>query len=61
MRVSGAGDQSPDGRQAVYSPLFLAFRTWKRYAGGWAQDLYRELTPTALSPDEEAQKVRVLH
>ncbi|KPJ91117.1 MAG: peptidase S41, partial [Gemmatimonas sp. SG8_17] len=40
MPVSGAGDLSPDGRQAVYSPLFRDFRTWKRYQGGWAQDLW---------------------
>ncbi len=40
MPVSGAGDLSPDGRRAVYSPLVRDFRTWKRYQGGWAQDLY---------------------
>ncbi|MEM8678024.1 MAG: S41 family peptidase [Planctomycetota bacterium] len=40
MRVSGAGDYSPDGRQVVFSPLVRDFRTWKRYEGGWAQDLY---------------------
>lgn len=39
MPVSGAGDIAPDGRIA-YSPLFRDFRTWKRYQGGWAQDLY---------------------
>ncbi|MCY2961866.1 MAG: S41 family peptidase [Planctomycetota bacterium] len=40
MPVSGGGDFSPDGKQAVYSPLTRDFRTWKRYEGGWAQDLY---------------------
>jgi tricorn protease len=40
MPVSGAGDFSPDGTKAVYSPLIRDFRTWKRYEGGWAQDLY---------------------
>ncbi len=40
MPTSGAGDFSPDGKQLVYSPLFRDFRTWKRYQGGWAQDLY---------------------
>ncbi len=40
MPNSGAGDFSPDGRRLVYSPLFRDFRTWKRYHGGWAQDLY---------------------
>jgi len=40
MPVSGAGDFSPDGKKVVYSPLVRDFRTWKRYQGGWAQDLY---------------------
>jgi tricorn protease len=40
MPQSGAGDFSPDAKKIVYSPLFRDFRTWKRYEGGWAQDLY---------------------
>ncbi len=40
MPSSGAGAYSPDGTKLVYSPLFRDFRTWKRYEGGWAQDLY---------------------
>ncbi len=40
MPKSGAGDLSPDSAQVVYSPLFRDFRTWKRYSGGWAQQLY---------------------
>ena len=40
MPVAGAGDFSPDARRIAYSPLFRDFRTWKRYQGGWAQDLY---------------------
>jgi len=40
MPKSGAGDISPDGKEVVYSPLFRDFRTWKRYSGGWAQQLY---------------------
>jgi len=40
MPSSGSGDFSPDGNKIVYSPLFRDFRTWKRYEGGWAQDLY---------------------
>jgi len=56
MPVSGAGDLSPDGSQAVYSPLFRDFRTWKRYQGGWAQDLWifdlasHEVTPVTDHP-----------
>jgi tricorn protease len=55
MPTSGAGDYSPDGKRMIYSPLFRDFRTWKRYAGGWAQDLYivdlatLDLTPVAHS------------
>jgi tricorn protease len=40
MPKSGAGDFSPDSSEVVYSPLFRDFRTWKRYSGGWAQQLY---------------------
>jgi tricorn protease len=40
MPNAGAGAISPDGGRIVYSPLFRDFRTWKRYQGGWAQDLY---------------------
>ena len=40
MPESGAGDLSPDGTRVIYSPLFRDFRTWKRYEGGWAQELY---------------------
>ena len=40
MPKSGAGDISPDGSKVIYSPLFRDFRTWKRYSGGWAQQLY---------------------
>ena len=53
MPVSGGGDLAPDEKRAVYSPLTRDFRTWKRYQGGWAQDLYifdfatSQLTPVA--------------
>ncbi len=40
MPKCGAGDLSPDASKVVYSPLFRDFRTWKRYEGGWAQQLY---------------------
>jgi tricorn protease len=40
MPVSGGGALSPDGKYVAYSPLTRDFRTWKRYQGGWAQDLY---------------------
>ena len=56
MPRAGAGAWSPDGVRLVYSPLFRDFRAWKRYAGGWAQDLYvfdtgtRELTQITDDP-----------
>lgn len=59
MPTSGAGDFSPDGKQLVYSPLFRDFRTWKRYEGGWAQNLYifdlqtRAIQPVDHSPRSE--------
>lgn len=59
MPTSGAGDFSPDGNRIVYSPLFRDFRHWKRYQGGWAQDLYlfdldsSAVTPIAHSPRTE--------
>ncbi len=40
MPESGAGDFSPDGSKVVYTPLVRDFRHWKRYQGGWAQELY---------------------
>ncbi|HYG64055.1 MAG TPA: peptidase S41, partial [Thermoanaerobaculia bacterium] len=40
MPQSGAGEFSPDGKRMVYTPMARDFRTWKRYQGGWAQDLW---------------------
>lgn len=40
MPRAGSGDYSPDGTKILYSPLFRDFRTWKRYQGGWAQNLF---------------------
>ncbi len=34
------GVYSPDGTQFVYMPQSQDFRTWKRYRGGWAPDLW---------------------
>ncbi|MEM7052655.1 MAG: S41 family peptidase [Acidobacteriota bacterium] len=39
MPTAGSGDLSADGKRVAYSPLFRDFRSWKRYEGGWAQDL----------------------
>ncbi|MEO8670231.1 MAG: S41 family peptidase [Tahibacter sp.] len=40
MPTAGVGRYSPDGKQIVYSPKYRDFRTWNRYTGGWAQELY---------------------
>ncbi|MBV9496280.1 MAG: PD40 domain-containing protein [Acidobacteria bacterium] len=34
------GAYSPDGRKIVYTPIEREFRTWKRYRGGRAQDVW---------------------
>ena len=59
MPTSGAGDFSPEGDKIAYSPLSRDFRSWKRYQGGWAQQLYafdlksQDLEPIAHSPRTE--------
>ncbi|MEM8964345.1 MAG: S41 family peptidase [Acidobacteriota bacterium] len=40
MPESGGGDLSADHGKVVYSPVTRDFRHWKRYEGGWAQNLY---------------------
>jgi tricorn protease len=57
MPTSGAGDFSPDGTKMVYSPLFRDFRHWKRYEGGWAQDLYIvDLNSLATTPVSQTKR-----
>ncbi len=57
MPTSGAGDLSPDGQRVLYSPLFRDFRTWKRYEGGWAQDLFIfDLKSYALTPIDNTKR-----
>lgn len=36
----GGGMLSPDGKKVVYTPIDREFRTWKRYRGGRAQDVW---------------------
>ena len=36
----GGGMFSPDGKRIVYTPIDREFRTWKRYRGGRAQDVW---------------------
>jgi len=37
---TGGGMLSPDGKKFVYTPIDREFRTWKRYRGGRAQDVW---------------------
>ncbi len=37
---AGGGTFSPDGKKIVYTPIAREFRTWKRYKGGMAQDIW---------------------
>src|SRR5262245_1427257 len=56
MPTSGAGDYAPDGKRLVYSPRFRDFRTWKRYHGGWANDLWiYDLATAAITPIAQTQ------
>jgi tricorn protease len=57
MPTAGAGEFAPDGARLVYSPLFRDFRTWKRYAGGWATDLWL-FDPTASAATNVTQHPR---
>lgn len=38
--VAGYGFLSPDGKKLVYNRVFREFRTWKRYRGGQADDVW---------------------
>lgn len=40
MHKSGFVSLSPDARKVAYCPIFRDFRTWKRYKGGMAQDVW---------------------
>jgi len=40
MKVAGFTSFSPDGHKVAYCPIYRDFRTWKRYKGGMAQDVW---------------------
>ncbi len=40
MHEAVQGSFSPDGRKIAYNRISREFRTWKRYRGGTAQDIY---------------------
>ena len=40
MKVAGFTSLSPDIKKVAYCPIYRDFRTWKRYKGGMAQDVW---------------------
>ncbi len=40
MMQAGFTSFSPDGKKVAYCPIYRDFRTWKRYMGGTAQDVW---------------------
>jgi tricorn protease len=40
MTVAGFTSFSPNGDEVAYCPIYRDFRTWKRYKGGMAQDVW---------------------
>ncbi len=40
LRTAGFTSFSPDGKKVAYCPIYRDFRTWKRYRGGMAQDVW---------------------
>ncbi|MFZ5981101.1 MAG: S41 family peptidase [Candidatus Zixiibacteriota bacterium] len=40
MKVAGFTSLSPDAKKVAYCPIYRDFRTWKRYKGGMAQDVW---------------------
>jgi len=40
MKVAGFTSLSPDTKKVAYCPIYRDFRTWKRYLGGMAQDVW---------------------
>ncbi len=40
MRYGGLATYSPDGTKIAYNRIFREFRTWKRYRGGLANDVW---------------------
>ena len=40
MPMAGFTSFSPDAKKVAYCPIFRDFRTWKRYKGGMAQDVW---------------------
>ncbi|MFO0937629.1 MAG: S41 family peptidase [Gemmataceae bacterium] len=57
----GFASYSPDGKQLVYNRVFREFRTWKRYRGGMADDLWlydfatKKTTQLTQTPEQDIE------
>jgi tricorn protease len=40
LPTAGLSSYAPDGHRIAYTPTTTENRTWKRYKGGWAQDIW---------------------
>lgn len=40
LPTGGLSSYAPDGHRLAYTPTSTETRTWKRYKGGWAQDIW---------------------
>jgi tricorn protease len=40
LPTAGLSSYAPDGHRIAYTPTSTETRTWKRYKGGWAQDIW---------------------
>ncbi len=56
---------SPDGKKIAYTKMTQAFRTWKRYRGGWAPDIIifdlEKKTSEAITPNPAADEFPMWH
>ncbi|MGA9364146.1 MAG: PDZ domain-containing protein [Bacteroidota bacterium] len=56
---------SPDGKKIAYTEMTQAFRTWKRYRGGWAADIIlfdlEKKTSETIAPDPANDEFPMWH
>ncbi len=59
------GTLSPDGKKLAYTSMTQAFRTWKRYYGGWAPDIMvfdlEKRTAEVIAPDSADDEFPMWH
>ncbi|HTP12133.1 MAG TPA: PDZ domain-containing protein [Bacteroidota bacterium] len=56
---------SPDGKKVAYTKMTQAFRTWKRYRGGWAPDIIvfdlEKKTAETITPNAASDEFPMWH